>query len=98
MHPIFGSRRRLLLYLLAWTPILALLAYVTRSTTGVSWRDACAVLAPACLVYAFLCLSSWYICRARPLRPANAVSLLVTFALAASVESLLLAGSAWGAA
>jgi two-component system sensor histidine kinase AlgZ len=98
MHPILGSRRRLLLYLLAWTPILALLAFVTRAATGLAWRDAIAILAPACLVYAFVCLSSWYICRARPLRPANAVSLLATFAIAASVESLILAGSAWGVA
>ena len=74
MHPILASRRRLLLYLLAWIPILALLAFVTRAATSVTWRDAIAVLAPACLVYAFVCLSPWYICRARPLRPANAVS------------------------
>lgn len=98
MHPILGSRRRLLLYLLAWTPMLGLLAFVTRATTGIAWGDAVAVLTPACLVYAFVCLSSWYICRARPLRPANAVTLLATFAITASVESLLLAGSAWGTA
>ena len=68
MHPILASRRRLLAYLLAWIPILALLIYVAWASGGVTWRDAAAVLAPACLVYAFACLSPWYICQTRPLR------------------------------
>jgi two-component system, LytTR family, sensor histidine kinase AlgZ len=98
MHPILGSRRRLLLYVLAWAPILALLAFVTRATSGLTWRYAVVVLAPACVVYAFICLSSWYVCRAQPLRPASAVSLLLTFGMTASAAGLFLAGSAWGAA
>ena len=58
MHPILESRRRVLWYLLAWTPILALLVYVTsaygrgllETGGGARWRR------PA-LVYAFVCLS-----------------------------------------
>ena len=70
MHPVLESRRRLSLYLLAWTPLVALMAYVVWATGGISWGDALAVLAPASLVYAFACLSPWYLSRAMPLRAA----------------------------
>ena len=94
MHPILASRRRLLVYLLAWIPILALLAYVAWASGGVSWQDAAAVLAPACLVYAFACLSPWYICRTRPLRLSGLPYLLSTWGAAAVAVSLVLLGSA----
>jgi hypothetical protein len=97
MHPILASRRRLLLYLLAWTPILALFAYVSHAS-GARWGDAVAVFSPALAIFAFVCLSPWPICRARPLRIAEAVSLLATFFVAACVGSLLLVGTALGAA
>jgi two-component system, LytTR family, sensor histidine kinase AlgZ len=95
MHPILESPRRILLYLAGWAPILALLAYVLWSSGGLTWRDAAAVLAPACLVYAFACLSPWYICGTQPLRLSNAQGLGVTFAGAAVVCSLVLVGGAW---
>src|ERR1035441_1701198 len=94
MHPILASHRRLLAYLLAWIPILALLAWVAWASGGVSWQDAAAVLAPACLVYAFACLSPWYICQTRPLRLSGLSYLLPTWGAAAVVVGLLLVASA----
>ena len=94
MHPILASRRRLVAYLLAWIPILALLVYVTWASGGISWWDAAASLAPACLVYAFACLSPWYICQSMPLRLSGLSYLLPTWGTAAAVVSLLLMGSA----
>jgi two-component system, LytTR family, sensor histidine kinase AlgZ len=95
MHPILVSGRRLLGYLLAWLLLLAFMAYVAFAATGMPWRDAAAVLAPACLIYAFDCLSPWYICRARPLTAATAPSLAVTWLAAAAGGGLTLAGCAW---
>jgi two-component system, LytTR family, sensor histidine kinase AlgZ len=97
MHPILASRRRLLLYLLAWTPILALLIYVSHAS-GARWGDTTAVFIPAVTIFAFVCLSPWPICRARPLRIAQAVSLIATFVIAGAVGSLLLVGTAWATA
>jgi len=94
MHPILASRRWLLAYLLAWIPVLTLLVYVACASGGISWRDAAAVLAPACLVYAFACLSPWYICRVRPLHLSGVSYLLSTWGAAALAVSLLLLGSA----
>jgi two-component system, LytTR family, sensor histidine kinase AlgZ len=92
VHPILASRRRLLLYLLAWTPLVGLLAYVVWATGGMSWPEALAVLAPACLVYAFACLSPWYLSKAMPLRISRAANLAFTWTAAALAGSLVFLG------
>ncbi len=97
MHPILASRRRLLLYLLAWTPILALVVYVSQAS-GARLLDAAAVFTPAIVVFAFVCLSPWPMCRTRPFRVAEAAHLVFTFTVAGGVGSLVLVGVAWGIA
>jgi two-component system sensor histidine kinase AlgZ len=94
VHPILASRRRLFLYLLAWTPLLGLLTYVVWATGGMSWPEALAVLAPACAVYAFACLSPWYLSRAMPLRLSRVVNLAGTWAAAAVAGALVFLASA----
>ena len=93
MHPILETRRRLLLYLLAWMPLGVLLTLVARGAGEVPWTDTASALAPACLLYAFVCLSPWYICRAFPLRLSSMNSVALTFAAAGAAASLLLVGS-----
>ena len=95
MHPILVSGRRLLAYLLVWIPLLAFLVYVAWAAGGMPWLDAATVLAPACLVYAFDCLSPWYICRVRPLSTAAGPALAGTWVAAAAGGGLTLAGIAW---
>ena len=98
MHPLLVRSRRLVVYLLAWIPIVALLAYIAWAAGGLSWKDAAEVLAPACGVFAFVCLSPWYVCRTRPLRPSNFASLAFAHAAAAGAAGLILAGAVWLAA
>jgi two-component system, LytTR family, sensor histidine kinase AlgZ len=93
MHPLLAGRRRILLYLAAWTPILALLVYVSHAT-GARVLDSAAVFTPALIAFAFICLSPWPICRVRPLGLATAPGLLVTFTAAAVAGSLALVGTA----
>lgn len=93
MHPILATRQRLVVYLLAWQPILSLFVGVSRAA-GTPMTDAIAVFTPALLVFAFICLSPYPICRARPLRLPAVPGLLVTFAVAGSVGSLALLGTA----
>jgi signal transduction histidine kinase len=95
MHPILASRRRLALYLLSWTAVLALLGAVTWESSGATWLQAAAALAPACALFAFICLSPFYICRSRPIGPSSALNLLVTFGGAAAAGGLIFAWSAW---
>jgi LytS/YehU family sensor histidine kinase len=93
MHPLLETRRRVLLYLLAWTPVLALLVNVSHAA-GARMLDAVGVFAPAVVVFAFICLSPWPICRAKPMRMSAVPGILVTFTVAASVGSLALLGTA----
>ena len=94
MHPLLASRRRWLLYVLAWLPLFALLAVVARTASGMSWRAAAGVLAPACALYSFACLSPWYICRALPLSVHHLANLAGTWTAAAVAGSLVFVGSA----
>ena len=73
MHPILGRAGRLALYLVAWLALCVLVAGIF-TRFGLDWTEALALLAPLCLVYAFVCLSAWYVSRAVPLTPSGAAS------------------------
>jgi two-component system sensor histidine kinase AlgZ len=98
MHPILATRGRILLYLAGWVPILALLDYLMWAAGSTSWARNTAVLAPACMLFAFACLSPWPICRVRPLRLVDAAMLAITWAAAAVAASALFTGAAWALA
>ena len=89
MHPILSRVGRLAAYLAVWLVAGVLLAAVFTSQ-GLGWFDALALLLPLCLVYAFVCLSAWYVCRATPLRTSSAGRVLASSALAA-----LVGGAVW---
>jgi two-component system sensor histidine kinase AlgZ len=93
MHPILASGRRMLLYAALWATLLALLAAILRISGGVHWQTALSGLAPACLLFAFICLTPWYLCRVRPLRqPGRAVAPSLG---AAAAGSGIFVGAAW---
>ena len=98
MHPLLTSGRRLLLYLAAWVPVFALLTYLTWESGSASLKEAAAVLAPACAVYAFVCLSPWYVCRARPPHAGAGLELAGMFGAASLAAGLIFLASAWVAA
>jgi len=97
MHPFLASRKRLLLYLSVWVPVVAVLVQASMRG-GARVLDAITVFAPACLVFAFICLSPWQICRVRPLTPASAPGMLMTFLSAGFAGSGLLLAVAFGLA
>jgi two-component system, LytTR family, sensor histidine kinase AlgZ len=98
MHPLLATRGRTLLYLAGWVPVLALLDYLMWASGSPSWAQNTAVLAPACVLFAFACLSPWPICRVRPLRLANAALLAMTWAAAAAAASAMFTAAAWAVA
>ena len=88
MHPILSQPRRLGLYLAAWIPILFLLLYLLSGRGGLGPTEAPIFAVFLCIVYAFVCLSAWYSCRATPVESSGFLQLLTTHFLAA----LLLSG------
>jgi len=87
MHPILARKGRLALYLAAWVPLGLGLAALLVLTGGGPWDEALAVALPASLVYAFVCLAPWYLCRALPIAPGGGARLLVTWLATAVVSS-----------
>lgn len=101
MHPILSRGRWLALYVLAWLLLGLLLATSLRGEA--SWLTATLLFLPVTLAYAFVALSSWYVCRAFPLRaggPGTAARIVVVQAVAAAFAGTAWAGltGAWAAA
>src|SRR5262249_39001219 len=67
MHPIIHSARRLGLYLLAWIPIVGMLAYLLGIPGNIRLTELLCLAGPMCLVYASVCLAAWYPCQFTPL-------------------------------
>ena len=97
MHPILSGRETAALYLAAWLIIGGLISALLALPGVFSWVAAAVLALPMALIYAFVCLSSYYLCRAFPLQGSGYGKLFVTLLLAALVSSALwtLAGSGW---
>jgi sensor histidine kinase YesM len=89
MHPILSQIRRLALYLLAWIPLAALVAYLMRALAGLTWQESVAMSLPLCFFYAFVCLSAWYPCRATPFDRSSLGRLLQVHVIGAAIAAFL---------
>jgi len=88
MHPLL-NRNRLGLYLLAWVPLVASSTYVLATRAALGWGLGAAISVPVFLLYALLCLSAWYPCRATPLGKVTFLRFLLTHLLAAVFMSFV---------
>jgi hypothetical protein len=86
MHPILGRVARLASYLAVWT-VAAVLVAGALTRLDLTWVEALVFLVPLFLVYAFACLSAWYVCRAFPLRGDGLLLVLTSCGLAALTAS-----------
>jgi two-component system, LytTR family, sensor histidine kinase AlgZ len=90
MHPILARGGRLALYLGLWLLIGVLLALLLATQGGAPARAALLIALPLSTIYAFMCLSAWYVARGLPLGAAAGMRVATT-ATAAS----LIASGAW---
>jgi hypothetical protein len=100
MHPILFQRERFLLYLSSWLIIATIIAALAERLTELSWGEAFLMTIPMSLVYAFVCLTSFYLCRAYPLRRTAYVRLFVIYLAASGLSSSLwvMAARGWALA
>jgi two-component system sensor histidine kinase AlgZ len=96
VHPILSRIERLAAYLAVWL-LAGVLAAGLFTRFGLAWAEALVLLAPLFLVYAFVCLSSWYVSRATPLTTSSILRVLVSSVLASAFASGLWLGltQAW---
>ena len=89
MHPLIARPGRLSLYLLAWTPLALLLAYLLAMTGGLAWLESITLSLPLALFYALICLAPWYMCRVLPIGASRALKILGNNLAAAIVAALM---------
>jgi two-component system sensor histidine kinase AlgZ len=89
MHPMIARRGRLSLYLLAWSPLALLLAYLMVMMGGLGWLEAAALSLPLALSYALICLAPWYMCLVLPLGSSQTFSIVGKHLAAAVVAGLM---------
>src|SRR5215470_7689955 len=88
MHPILGNRSRLAVYIAAWALLGLLFAVVAPSAEPRSFARAASSTVPLALVYGFICLSAWWVCRAAPLARTSAYGVAMAVGGAAILASL----------
>lgn len=89
MHPILARGGRLSLYLGLWLLVGLLLAGLLASQSALGPVAAAAVAVPLASLFAFVCLSAWYVVRGMPLATTGAARLAATAISAALVSSAL---------
>jgi histidine kinase/histidine kinase/DNA gyrase B/HSP90-like ATPase len=99
MHPILARGGRLALYLGLWLLVGLLLAALLVGQTGLGWLTSAAVALPLATVYAFACLSAWYVARGMPLATTGVARIAATAVTASLVSSALwvFIGRGWAA-
>ena len=97
MHPLLARRIRILLYLVAWVGIGLLLTGLFVLLRPRPLAHAAIFAGPLTAIYAFACLSAWWVCRSRPLGSAPPLR-LAAFLAGAALQSAAFwtaAGAAW---
>jgi len=89
MHPLIARRGRLFLYLLAWSPLALLLAYLLVMMGGLAWPEAVSLSLPLALFYAIVCLAPWPMCRVLPIGSSPVHKVLGNHLAAAIVAGLM---------
>ncbi len=99
MHPLLARPRRLVAYLALWllvaVGLAGLMQMLTTASLGATptparFGAALAFTAPLCLVYAFVALSAYYLCRSQPLAQRRWPAAVAVFGAAS-----LISGAAW---
>ena len=89
LHPVLNRRGYLGAYLGVWFILAWLLVFLISFSGGISVYEVLVLLVPMSLLYAAVCLSAWYACKATPLRTAGVTRLFATHLTAGFALSYL---------
>lgn len=89
MHPILAQRRRLGAYLASWVLLGALLSALLAAATSFDWIESVFFAVPLVIVYGFVGLGSFWVCRAAPLELGKLLRALGTQLAAAFISAAL---------
>src|SRR6478609_518508 len=94
MHPLLARPERLAAYLGVWLVVGVLIAG-SLSRQGLAIGESLVLVLPLFLIYSFICLSAWYVCRAVPLRTSPALKMISAWVIGAAVAGGLWLGLAY---
>jgi two-component system sensor histidine kinase AlgZ len=86
MHPVF-ARKWFFAYLATWIFFGLALAGLLRMPGMLTWRESIILAEPLCLLYAFVCLTPWYMCRRLPSRASGLFKLVANHVAGAILVS-----------
>jgi two-component sensor histidine kinase len=89
MHPVFSDNRRLFGYLGAWMVLGSLAAVLLVAGDACSWASALLFALPVFLLYGFVALSAYYVCRSLPLKQRRLPRLVMTFGATSLISGAL---------
>jgi two-component system, LytTR family, sensor histidine kinase AlgZ len=89
MHPILSNRRTLILYLTVWLSVGLLIEIPFLIPYKSQWVVFLLSDMPLNILFAFICLSSYYLCRIFPINTTRWYNLLSMFLVAACIASAL---------
>jgi hypothetical protein len=97
MHPILADWRILTSYLFAWTLVGGLLAALLVTAAPFGWLEVTVFTLPLAILYGFVGLGSFWVCRAAPLNLSRLLRSLGTQLVAAILSAVvwLVAGRGW---
>ena len=87
MHPILARGGRLALYLGVWLLAGVLLSSLIARPGGPGAGEALAIALPLAIIYAFFCLSAWYLSRSAPIATTGTLRLITSVLTAALISS-----------
>jgi two-component system, LytTR family, sensor histidine kinase AlgZ len=99
VHPLLENRQRLAFYLMAWLPIAAILTIILKRDAA-PWLETLLLAPPLAGLYAFMCMSAWYVCLIAPMRGPSLARSLGTLGAASALSSAvwILLGEIWAIA
>jgi two-component system sensor histidine kinase AlgZ len=98
MHPIFSDSARLFWYVATWLLVGCLIAGLLVAADAAPWINAMLFAIPVSLLFGFVAMSAYYVCRALPLARRRLPRLVITFGAASLVSGAILLAIciAWG--
>jgi hypothetical protein len=96
LHPILANRSAALWYAVLWAAAGLFLAFAISRATGTPLLPAVAWVPPMVLMFGFIALSAWYLCRFAPLRDAEPLGILAVHGAGAIISSALWIGMGYG--
>jgi len=97
VHPILSNRRTLVLYLAIWLAVGLLIEIPFIFSYKSQWVAFLLSDLPLNIIFAFICLSSYYLCRVFPIKTTQWYNLLSFFLVAAGIAAFieLVIGYGW---